>query len=77
MGKNKVNKWFNDELLGIKETISKYQVAKFENTGGTWADYKSIRNLHKVWVENEECQYIDNYVINAKDEKEANVEGDK
>lgn len=68
---NYVNKWFNNELHQIKQDkIIKYQIAKIENSVEAWANYKSIRNLYKVKIENEKFKYINNRIKNARDQKQ-------
>lgn len=68
---NNVNKWYNHELHILKnKKIIKYQTAKFENNDEAWANYKSIRNLYKVEIENEKNKYINDQINNAGDQKQ-------
>lgn len=63
--------WFNDEIRRIKrEKITKYEIARYENTNEAWSQYKNIRNIYKVKIQNEKRKYINNKIIFAKDQKE-------
>lgn len=63
--------WYNREISAMKnEKIRKYQIAKYINTPEAWANYKSIRNLYKVKIENQKNNYINDQIRNATDQKQ-------
>lgn len=69
--KNNVNKWFSRELKLLKrEKITKYYIAKSENTNVAWNNYKQIRNKYKTKIIYEKNKFINHKISNAKDQKQ-------
>ena len=67
---NNINKWFNNELRGLKRIkINKYKKATIVNSDEALSTYRSIRNFYKVRIENGKNKYITNRISNAKDQK--------